>query len=120
MPTSNPPTPHHAPDIFIHRWSASGAAERANYQRFLSELCDVPNVPRPDPARADDRGNAYVFEKPVTFLAPPSGDGSHTTGRIDLYKRGFRNNLPRRLLAHRRKGRRLACRPLQSSRGSYD
>jgi hypothetical protein len=26
---------------FIARWSDSGAAERANYQLFLSELCDL-------------------------------------------------------------------------------
>ena len=33
---------------FIARWKASGAAERANYQLYLSELCDVLGVPRPD------------------------------------------------------------------------
>jgi hypothetical protein len=27
--------------MFIARWRSSGAAERANYQLFLSELCDV-------------------------------------------------------------------------------
>ena len=26
---------------FISRWEASGAAERANYQLFLAELCDL-------------------------------------------------------------------------------
>jgi hypothetical protein len=26
---------------FIDRWTASGAAERANFQLFLAELCDV-------------------------------------------------------------------------------
>ena len=68
-------------DAFIQRWAASGAAERANYQLFLSELCDVLGVARPDPQAADDARNAYVFEKPVPL---PHG----TTGRIDLYKRG--------------------------------
>ena len=76
---ANPPL-----DAFITRWQTSGAAERANYQLFLSELCDLLAVPRPDPTRADERDNAYVFEKAVTFSEP---DGSHTTGRIDLYKR---------------------------------
>ena len=38
---------------FITRWQASGAAERANYQLFLSELCDVLDAPRPDPTAAD-------------------------------------------------------------------
>lgn len=68
-------------DAFIQRWAASGAAERANYQLFLSELCDVLDVPRPEPQAPDDAANAYVFEKPVPL---PHG----TTGRIDLYKCG--------------------------------
>lgn len=70
---------------FLRRWEASGASERANYQLFLSELCDVLGVPRPDPARPEEVANAYVFEKPVTFS---HGDGSTSHGRIDLYKRG--------------------------------
>ena len=75
-----------APDIpsFITRWSGSGAAERANYQLFLSELCDLLGVARPDPTKPDDAENAYVFERSVTFHHP---DGSTSTGRIDLYKR---------------------------------
>lgn len=70
---------------FITRWSSSGAAERANYQLFLSELCDLISVARPDPTRPDDADNAYVFERNVTFHHP---DGTTSTGRIDLYKRG--------------------------------
>lgn len=70
---------------FLTRWEASGAAERANYAPFLSELCDVLGVPRPDPTRPDDAENAYVFERAVTFRNP---DGSTSVGRIDLYKRG--------------------------------
>jgi hypothetical protein len=75
-----------APDIasFIARWSSSGAAERANYQLFLSELCDLLGVARPDPTKPDDADNAYVFERSVTFHHP---DGTTSTGRIDLYKR---------------------------------
>ena len=69
---------------FIARWSGSGAAERANYQLFLSELCDLLGVARPDPTKPDDADNAYVFERSVTFHHP---DGSTSTGRIDLYKR---------------------------------
>jgi hypothetical protein len=70
---------------FLRRWEASGAAERANYQLFLSELCDVLGVPRPEPARPDDRENDYVFERAVTFR---HGNGLTSNGRIDLYKRG--------------------------------
>lgn len=66
---------------FVSRWQASGAAERANYQLFLSELCDVLDVPRPDPCTPDETSNAYVFEKPVPL--PPG-----SPGRIDLYRRG--------------------------------
>jgi len=72
-------------DAFITRWAQSGAAERANFQPFLSELCDVLGVERPEPARADPEHNRYTFEHPVTFRNP---DGSTSTGFIDLYKRG--------------------------------
>jgi hypothetical protein len=70
---------------FIQRWAASGAAERANCQSFLSELCDLIGVPRPEPTKPDVAENAYVFERDVTFQNP---DGSTSIGRIDLYKRG--------------------------------
>jgi hypothetical protein len=70
---------------FIDRWKNSGAAERANYQLFLTELCDLLGVPGPEPTTPDDSENAYVFERSVTFH---HADGSTSTGRIDLYKRG--------------------------------
>jgi hypothetical protein len=74
------------PDAFISRWSGQeGGAERANYAMFLTELCDLLNVPRPDPAQATTAENDYVFERAVKLIAP---DGSTSTGRIDLYKRG--------------------------------
>jgi hypothetical protein len=84
VPSSPPSETTAQVDAFIARWSASGAAERANYQLFLSELCDLLAVPRPDPAGPDDSQNAYVFEKNVVFQ---HGDGSTSVGRIDLYKR---------------------------------
>lgn len=71
-------------ETFIKRWEASAAAERANCQLFLSELCDLLEVPRPDPTQPDDELNAYVFERAVTFH---NGDGTTSSGRIDLYKR---------------------------------
>ena len=70
---------------FIKRWTDSGAAERANYQLFLSELCDALEVPRPNPARREDKADDYVFERVVTFHNP---DGTTSAGRIDLYKQG--------------------------------
>jgi len=82
-PNPTPPSPAD-PTAFIARWQKSGAAERANCQLFLSELCDVLGVPRPDPATPDDAANAYVFERAVTFH---HGDGTTSTGRIDLHRR---------------------------------
>lgn len=73
------PTPE-----FIGRWKNSGAAERANYQLFLSELCDLIGVPRPNPSVASDLQNAYVFERAVHFH---NGDGTTSFGCIDLYKK---------------------------------
>jgi SAM-dependent methyltransferase len=73
-----------APPDFITRWQQSAAAERANYQLFLSELCDFLDVPRPNPTRAEEHANTYVFEKAVEFH---NLDGTTSQGRIDLYKR---------------------------------
>ncbi len=70
---------------FITRWANAASAERANYGLFLTELCDVLGVPRPEPATDNTANNAYVFERAVTFQ---NRDGETSTGRIDLYKRG--------------------------------
>ena len=76
-----PPGEHVAEErdvqAFVERWENSGAAERANYQLFLSELCDVIGVPHPDPATPDRGANAYVFEREVTFR---HGDGHQRPG----------------------------------------
>lgn len=87
MPDKNPTSPQaiSAVTTFISRWETSGAAERANYQLFLSELCDCLAVPRPDPTVPIDARNQYVFERNVNFN---NVDGSTSTGRIDLYKKG--------------------------------
>ncbi|WP_287988712.1 type IIL restriction-modification enzyme MmeI [Acidiphilium sp.] len=72
-------------ESFIARWGdREGGAERANYAMFLSELCDVLEVPRPDPASATTEDNDYVFERAVRKTAI---DGANSSGRIDLYKR---------------------------------
>ena len=84
MPTENQ-NPEQKAQSFISRWEKSGAAERANCQIFLSELCSLIGVPPPEPATPDTRLNAYVFERTVNF---DYGDGAASTGRIDLYKRG--------------------------------
>ena len=72
-------------EAFIARWQGrEGGQERANYALFLSELCDVLNVRRPDPAAARTEENDYVFERLVKRL---DGDSAAGHGRIDLYRR---------------------------------
>lgn len=77
-------TPDERVDAFINRWRPSGGSERANYQLFLSELCDLIGVSKPGVATAEAKGDPYCFERPVTLR---KGDGSGTTGFVDLYKR---------------------------------
>ncbi len=72
-------------EAFITRWKGADGTELANAQSFTRELCDLLDVPVPDPARADTRDNAYVFERRVIFDSP---DGSTSEGRIDCFKRG--------------------------------
>ena len=70
---------------FITRWAAASGSERANHQLFVTELCELLGVPKPDPARDDTRDNAYVFERRVQFA---HGDGTQSNGFIDCYQRG--------------------------------
>ena len=74
-----------AVDAFVRKWAASGAAERANKDSFLNELCDVLGVPRPNPATGDAEEDSYVFEREAKLIHE---DGPVTLGRIDLYKEG--------------------------------
>ena len=72
-------------DHFIARWRANeGGAERANYVLFLTELCALLDLPRPDPADATHDRNDYVFERAVDAV-DAAGAVSHR--RIDLYRR---------------------------------
>jgi SAM-dependent methyltransferase len=71
---------------FITKYqNAEGGQERANYAMFLTELCQVLDVPGPDVAGTTTENNDYVFERAVTFTGR---DGTKSQGRIDLYKRG--------------------------------
>lgn len=82
------PAPDAAADsveAFIQRWTTrEGWAERANYQMFLSELCDVLGVARPERSGNERDQNDYVFERAVR---PRGSDGTTAPKRIDLYKR---------------------------------
>ena len=71
-------------ETFITRWQAAGGSERANYQLFITELCALLDLPKPEPAQADASENAYVFERRVSFR---HGDGSSSNGYIDCYRR---------------------------------
>ncbi len=73
-------------ETFIKRWEENtGGAERANFPLFMNELCEILDLPRPDPARTDTENNAYVYERAVTFR---EGGDRIGHGRIDLYKKG--------------------------------
>jgi hypothetical protein len=47
---------------FLHRWSASGAAERANAQSFINGLCGVVGVERPQPKTGQDLRGAKTWD----------------------------------------------------------
>ena len=74
-----------AVDRFIRRWQGGGGKERANYQLFLTELCQLLELPGPEPASENDADDAYVFERRVDIAYP---DGTTARGYIDLYRRG--------------------------------
>ncbi len=59
---------------FISHWSAASASERANSQPFLVDLCDLLEVPRPDPHPA----NGYFFGFNVVEQHP---DGTSSNSR---------------------------------------
>ena len=71
---------------FLARWTnLEGGAERANYQMFLSELCDILGVESSKPAGSTHIYNDYVFERAVR---PRDSADIHAPKRIDLYKKG--------------------------------
>ncbi|HYW13460.1 MAG TPA: type IIL restriction-modification enzyme MmeI, partial [Longimicrobium sp.] len=61
------------------KWDAVPAAERANFQSYVTELCEALGVSRPRP-----RGSGYEFEYPVTTTDRRTG--KDTTNWIDLYR----------------------------------
>ncbi len=73
------------PEEFVARWKESGAAEMANSQLFLTQLCDLLEVPHPDVTTENKERDRYVFEKSVIFN---NGDGTTSQGRVDLYRKG--------------------------------
>lgn len=73
MPTEIAPA---TMQTFITKWELSGAAERANAQMFLSELCNIIGVEPPQAKGSDEAANAYVFEKTIPSIAGTSNFAS--------------------------------------------
>jgi len=71
-------------DRFIAEWRASGGSERANSQPFLLDLCRLLDLPLPEKTNPFET-TVYGFERKVLFR---HGDGSQSSGFIDLYKMG--------------------------------
>ena len=67
---------------FLARWEDSQGNERANYQMFFSEFCDVLDVKRPD-SKGGILGDRYCFDKDVKIVHP---SGKYSSGFIDFYK----------------------------------
>lgn len=65
---------------FISKWQASAAAETANSQMFIAELCELLDVERPRPQGHEE--DDYVFERRV------DNQKTGTTNFIDLYRKG--------------------------------
>ena len=63
------------------KWDAVPAAERANYQLYLTDLAHALDVAAPQP-----RGSGYEFDFPVQTTNRTTG--KTTTNFIDLYRRG--------------------------------
>ncbi len=69
---------------FIMEWRESGGSELANTQSFINGLCALIGVDPPRVSRGVDTHDDYVFERGVF---QDNGDGSHSFGRLDCYKR---------------------------------
>lgn len=73
------------PTDFIARWQKATGSELANAQLFVTELCELLGLPRPNPATGTAEDDAYVFERRTQHI---DGNGSENERRIDCYKRG--------------------------------
>ncbi len=80
MTTPSATSPEIALRALRDRWADTKAAERANAQSYLRELCEALGVPSPQPA-----GSGYEFELPVKLI---TRDGTEANGFIDCYKAG--------------------------------
>lgn len=63
------------------RWAGAHAAERANFQPYLIEICEALGVERPGPA-----GSGYQFELPVKVI---TRDGVEVSNFIDCHRKDY-------------------------------
>ncbi len=71
--------------VLIEKWSASAAAERANKDAFLIDVCDALGVPRPNPSTGDPDQDTYAFERDAQLI----NEGAKiSVSHMDLYKEG--------------------------------
>ena len=67
--------------VLAERWAGAEAAERANFQSYLIELCEALGVERPGPA-----GSGYQFELTIKVI---TRDGTEVPNFLDCYRRDF-------------------------------
>jgi hypothetical protein len=72
------------PQDFIAKWDGADGSERANYQLFFNDLCDLLGVEKPQPAQSDDWLNAYVYER---YIDARNGESAGISRFIDTYRR---------------------------------
>ncbi|MGJ3627151.1 type IIL restriction-modification enzyme MmeI [Sphingomonas sp. MMS24-JH45] len=77
-------------DEFIAKWQVSGGNERANTQLFVTDLCDLLGVERPQPTQSETGRNDYVFErhvvKPRSTVPPPTAGSTSTSATASSWK----------------------------------
>ncbi len=71
----------------INRWQQAGGNEWANYQLFLTELCDALGVERPR-VKGTEEGDRFCFDKDIRVISP-DGEVIDKPNFIDLYKEGY-------------------------------
>lgn len=77
--------PSRSPEAFIKYWSDKGGSERANYQKFINQLCALIGTAEPEASSEQDALNNYVYEKRVRALDLEGDDGRNNY--LDCYKR---------------------------------
>lgn len=70
-------------EAFLGKWLGSEGNERANYQGFFLDLCEVLGVDKPAP-KGSEADSPYCFDKDIRFFS--SKKTAPTTRFADFYK----------------------------------